>query len=104
MVWKCPPLNLFNWSNLWKWKEAMRDGGKGDAPRPLGVSMEEFDKNFDAIFGKNKKYTMEEVDEGVYLIKVTTERCVNYEKDIECNGKCDCVDGRCKPCPNQLQR
>lgn len=21
MVWKCPPLNLFNWSNLWKWKE-----------------------------------------------------------------------------------
>jgi hypothetical protein len=21
MVWKCPPLNLFNWSNFWKWKE-----------------------------------------------------------------------------------
>lgn len=21
MIWKCPPLNLFNWSNLWKWKE-----------------------------------------------------------------------------------
>lgn len=30
----------------------MRDGGKGDTPRPLGVPMEEFDKNFDAIFGK----------------------------------------------------
>ena len=24
MVWKCPPLNLFNWSNLWKWKEDMK--------------------------------------------------------------------------------
>ena len=30
----------------------MRDGGKGDTPRPLGVPMEVFDKNFDAIFGK----------------------------------------------------
>lgn len=30
------------------------DGGKGVAPRPLGIPMEEFDKNFDAIFGVNK--------------------------------------------------
>lgn len=30
----------------------MRDGGKGDKPRPLGVSIEQFDKNFDAIFKK----------------------------------------------------
>ena len=29
----------------------MRDGGKGDAPRPLGVPKEVFDRNFDAIFG-----------------------------------------------------
>lgn len=83
MVWKCPPLNLFNWSNLWKWKEAMRDGGKGDAPRPLGVPMEVFDKNFDAIFGKNKKVKMEQIDEGVYLVEVTNERCVNYEEDSD---------------------
>ena len=34
---------------------AVRDGGKGDTPRPLGVSMEEFDKNFDAIFGKKEE-------------------------------------------------
>jgi hypothetical protein len=20
MVWKCPPLHLFNWNNAWKWK------------------------------------------------------------------------------------
>jgi hypothetical protein len=33
----------------------MRDGGKGDKPRPLGVPMEQFDKNFEAIFGKKKK-------------------------------------------------
>jgi len=79
----------------------MRDGGKGDTPRPLGVSTEVFDKNFEAIFGKHKKLTMEEVDEGVYLMEIThkgfaeqaaeawsdikfkTERCVNYEKDSD---------------------
>ena len=83
MVWKCPPLNLFNWSNLWKWKEDMRDGGKGDTPRPLGVPMEVFDNNFDAIFGKNKKVKLEEIDEGVYLLEVTNERCINYEKDSD---------------------
>ena len=25
MMWKCPPLNLFNWSNYWKWKNDMRE-------------------------------------------------------------------------------
>ena len=35
----------------------MRDGGKGDTPRPLGVPMEVFDKNFEAIFGKKEKQT-----------------------------------------------
>jgi hypothetical protein len=29
-------------------------GGKGDTPRPLGVSKEVFDNNFEAIFGKKK--------------------------------------------------
>ena len=29
----------------------MSDGGKGDAPRPLGVPIEVFDRNFEAIFG-----------------------------------------------------
>jgi hypothetical protein len=23
MVWKCPPLHLPNWNNLWKWKQEM---------------------------------------------------------------------------------
>jgi len=31
------------------------DGGKGDAPRPLSVPLEQFDKNFEAIFGKKDK-------------------------------------------------
>lgn len=79
MVWKCPPLNLFNWNNIWKWKEAMSDGGKGDTPRPLGVPLEQFDANFDAIFKKKP------------------ERCINYEKDLDCSGKCD-YDGDCKSC------
>ena len=24
-MWKCPPLNLFNWSNYWKWKNNMKE-------------------------------------------------------------------------------
>jgi len=35
----------------------MRDGGKGDTPRPLGVPMEQFDRSFEAIFGKREKKT-----------------------------------------------
>ena len=38
----------------------MSDGGKGDTPRPLGVPMEQFDKNFDAIFGKKKQETLKD--------------------------------------------
>lgn len=30
----------------------MRDGGKGDTPRPLSVPKEQFDNNWDAIFNK----------------------------------------------------
>jgi hypothetical protein len=43
----------------------IRDGGKGDTQRPLGISIEEFDKNFDAIFGKK--------EEKVSNINVTVE-------------------------------
>jgi hypothetical protein len=32
----------------------MRDGGKGDAHRPLTVSMEDFDNSWDRIFNKLK--------------------------------------------------
>ena len=30
----------------------MRDGGKGDTQRPLGVELKQFDNNWDAIFKK----------------------------------------------------
>ena len=33
----------------------MRDGGKGDTPRPLGVPLEKFDNNWDAIFKQSKE-------------------------------------------------
>jgi hypothetical protein len=38
----------------------MRDNGKGDTPRPLGVPMEVFDKNFEAIFGKKQPKTLKD--------------------------------------------
>lgn len=52
----------------------MRDNGKGDTPRPLGVPMEVFDANFEAIFGKKKQVTIEEVDEGVVIIEVKDKK------------------------------
>ena len=42
----------------------MRDGGKGDKPRPLSVPMEEFDNRWDLIFKKPKEEQPKEtVDE-----------------------------------------
>jgi hypothetical protein len=38
----------------------MRDGGKGDIPRPLSVDMETFDKNFEVIFGKKQPRTLKD--------------------------------------------
>ena len=35
----------------------MRDGGKGDAPRPLVIPMEQFDAQWEAIFGTKGKKT-----------------------------------------------
>lgn len=33
----------------------MRDGGKGDIKRPLGISEEQFEKSWETIFGKGKQ-------------------------------------------------
>ena len=40
----------------------MRDGGKGDAQRPLVVPMEQFDSNWNAIFGGNKALRKAELE------------------------------------------
>jgi hypothetical protein len=33
----------------------MTTGGKGDTPRPFSVPLEEFDNNWDRIFGKKQE-------------------------------------------------
>ena len=38
----------------------MSDGGKGSKQRPMDIDKEQFDKNFDAIFGKKKKEKKDE--------------------------------------------
>lgn len=55
----------------------MRDGGKGDKPRPLGVSIDEFDNSWDRIFGKHNykektlsedyEYSQKDVAEKMFL-------------------------------------
>jgi len=41
----------------------MSHGGKGDKPRPFSVPKEQFDKNFEAIFGNKKKSVPEQTVE-----------------------------------------
>lgn len=52
----------------------MRDGGKGDTPRPLGVPIEQFDANFEAIFGKETKLADKLVKQIEDNLKQTREK------------------------------
>ena len=45
----------------------MRDGGKGDAQRPLVVPMEQFDSNWNAIFGGNKALRKAELEKRLHI-------------------------------------
>ena len=56
----------------------MNEGGKGDKPRPLAVSQEQFDKNFDAIFGKKDK-------EPIPFAGMVDVELTNDEKEISYN-------------------
>ena len=40
MVWKCPPLHLPNWNNLWKWKEQMNANQLADELMVASSEME----------------------------------------------------------------
>ena len=40
----------------------MTTGGKGDKPRPYSVPLDEFDNNWDRIFGKKKKESQDDTD------------------------------------------
>jgi hypothetical protein len=44
-----------------------RDGGKGDKPRPL-PNKEQFDRNFESIFGKKTKMPQPEMKEEKNLL------------------------------------
>jgi hypothetical protein len=64
----------------------MSDGGKGSRPRPFSVSQEQFDNNFDRIFGKNKA---KDVDDDV-LKAYNDERLVSkFDKQ---SLKCWCYN------------
>lgn len=39
-------------------------GGKGSAPRPYSISQDEYDKRWDAIFGKDLPPDEDDLDEG----------------------------------------
>lgn len=59
----------------------MRDGGKGDRQRPLGIPEEKFASNWDQIFKKKKDN--DELSNG------TSERCPNHDNSISDNDRGD---------------
>lgn len=56
----------------------MSDGGKGDKPRPLSISKEEYDNRFEAIFGKKKPKVEDNTgtDKNDYQDILSTEDCL----------------------------
>lgn len=52
----------------------MRDGGKGDRQRPLGIPEEQFASNWDQIFKKKKDN--DEVSNG------SDDRCPNHDTSV----------------------
>lgn len=52
----------------------MRDGGKGDRQRPLGIDEKTFSDNWDQIFKRRKERN--EVSNGV------SERCPNHDNCV----------------------
>ena len=65
-----------------------RDGGKGDTPRPLGVPMDKFDNQWDAIFGnKTPKEQYEAKKEAVLK-----DNPLRYQEPIPFAGIVDVED------------
>lgn len=52
----------------------MSDGGKGSKPRPLSVSQEEYEKRWDAIFGRDLEEDLNLKNE--YQDILSTEDCL----------------------------
>jgi hypothetical protein len=59
---------------------SIRDGGKGDTPRPLSIPMDEFDKKWDDIF---KKKTDKDQPLGVTINVENGEASVQVTKTWE---------------------
>jgi hypothetical protein len=58
----------------------MSDGGKGSSPRPYSVSHEEFSKNWDNIFKKDKEPKNEEVEDKVTRNNEETQYVKNISR------------------------
>ena len=58
----------------------MSDGGKGSKPRPFSVSQEEYEKRWDAIFGRDLKEDLNLKNEFQDIL--STEDCLleGFEK------------------------
>lgn len=60
----------------------MSDGGKGSSPRPFGVTLEQFDENWERIFkGKPKKE--EPIESLVIQIQALEQRYLDLRKKYE---------------------
>jgi len=59
----------------------MRDGGKGDAQRPLTVSMEQFDNSWNVIFNKSKINVKDAFEESLKESEKFFEELRNHEKE-----------------------
>lgn len=57
----------------------MSDGGKGDTPRPISISNEEFASRWDAIFGKDKPDS--EIDK-ITRNNEETQEAILLDKDV----------------------
>ena len=57
----------------------MRDGGKGDTQRPLGVPVEEFNNAWDRIFNKAK--IAEAIDQTISQHADFLQDLANHEKE-----------------------
>tara|TARA_B100000900_G_C20550774_1_gene704664 strand:+ start:468 stop:629 length:162 start_codon:yes stop_codon:yes gene_type:complete len=47
-------------------QELINEFGKGSDPRPMEISKDEFEKNFEKIFGKKKNKTDDKSEEKKY--------------------------------------
>jgi hypothetical protein len=59
-----------------------REAGKGSKPRPYSISQEEYDKRWDAIFGRDLTVDNTDTEKNTYQDILSTEDCLleGFEK------------------------